>query len=88
MCVKAGKALVTGDTLFVNECGRVDLAGSDPDAMFRTIRKLAALPDDTVVYPGHDYGKTPTSTIGEQRRTSPCMQPATLEAFRAWLAEP
>jgi len=87
-CVRVGEAIITGDTLFVGECGRVDLAGSDPAKMFASLQKLAALPEGTVVYPGHNYGATPTTTIGDERRTSPCMKPRTLEAFKAWLAEP
>ncbi len=84
-CIRAGDAIITGDTLFVGECGRVDLAGSEPDAMFASLRKLAALPESTRVYPGHHYGRTPTSTIGEEKRTSPALRPANLEAWHAWL---
>ena len=86
-CLSVGEAVLTGDTLFVGECGRVDLAGSDPEAMFRSMRKLAALPETTVVYPGHHYGKAERSTIGEERRTNPALMAATPEAWRAWLRE-
>lgn len=87
-CLLAAGAVLTGDTLFVSECGRVDLPGSDPDRMFASLARLAALPEQTVVYPGHDYGATPTSTIGAERQRNPCLQPATLEEWRAFLAEP
>lgn len=86
-CIRAGNGVITGDTMFVGECGRVDLAGSDPDAMFASLKTLAALPEETVVYPGHDYGKSERSTIGEERRTSPALQPKTIEAWRTWLRD-
>ncbi len=87
-CILTGDAVITGDTMFVGECGRVDLAGSEPDAMFESLKKLAALPESTRVYPGHHYGRTPTSTIGEEKRTSPALRPADLKAWHAWLAAP
>ena len=62
----AGGAVLTGDTLFVGECGRVDLPGSDPKALRQSLLKLAALPDNTVVWPGHAYNGS-TSTIGVQK---------------------
>jgi glyoxylase-like metal-dependent hydrolase (beta-lactamase superfamily II) len=76
-------SLCTGDTLFVGSCGRVDLPGSDPRQMFRSLHeRLAALPGETIVLPGHDYGPTPTSTLAEERRTNPYLQPS---AISAWL---
>lgn len=69
-------ALFTGDVLFVGACGRVDLPGSDPQEMKRTLlERLAALPAETIVYPGHDYGPRPTSTLAEERRTNPYLLP-------------
>jgi glyoxylase-like metal-dependent hydrolase (beta-lactamase superfamily II) len=77
-----GTHLLTGDTLFVGECGRVDLPGSDPVAMHRSLTQtLRALPDELIVLPGHDYGATPTSTLGEQKRTNATMQPRSLDEF-------
>ncbi|MFQ5719905.1 MAG: MBL fold metallo-hydrolase, partial [Acidobacteriota bacterium] len=64
------QSLVAGDTLFVQGCGRVDLPGGDVDEMYRTLtQRLARLPDDVILLPGHDYGPAATSTLGEQRRT-------------------
>jgi len=72
MCLRVGGAVLTGDTLFVGECGRVDLPVSQPREMgVSLLDRLGALPDETVVYPGHDYGRTRTSTIGEEKRTNP-----------------
>jgi len=66
-CFLLGDRLVAGDTLFVQGCGRVDLPGGDPEAMYHTLTgKLAKLPADTILYPGHHYGPTPTSTIGDE----------------------
>ena len=84
-----GTHLLTGDTLFVGECGRVDLPGSDVRAMHHTLlTKLAALPGKLVVCPGHDYGKTPTSTLEEERRSNYTLQPRTLDAFERFMREP
>lgn len=66
VCYHAGKAVFTGDTLFVGECGRVDLPGSSPEALYDSFAKLARLPDDAVVYPGHSYNGD-TSTFGVQK---------------------
>lgn len=55
-CFRCGDAIVAGDTLFLQGCGRVDLPGADPDDMFRSLAKLRGLPGETVLYPGHDYG--------------------------------
>ncbi len=84
-----GTHLITGDTLFVGECGRVDLPGSSVDDMHRSLTGiLRSLPDDLVVLPGHDYGKTPTSTLGHEKAHNHTMQPRTLEEFRRFMAEP
>jgi len=66
-----GQLLVSGDTLFVNGCGRVDLPGSDPEKMYESLtQKLAKLPDDIILYPGHDYADRPTSTLGVEKQTN------------------
>jgi hydroxyacylglutathione hydrolase len=72
--------LVAGDTLFVNGCGRVDLPGGDPKAMYESLtQKLARLPDDVVLYPGHDYGPTPTDTLGAQKQSNPHLHAKNLQ---------
>jgi len=89
ICILAGsKALFTGDTLFVGECGRADLPGSSPEALWHSFfDKLAKLPDDVLVLPGHDYGKKPFSTLGEERKTNYTLKPRTLEEFLKFMAE-
>ncbi len=79
-CFLVENRLVSGDTLFVQGCGRVDLPGGDAEEMYRTLtQRLAKLPADTVLYPGHHYGSQPTSTMGEQRQTNYALQPKTLD---------
>jgi hydroxyacylglutathione hydrolase len=65
------RALFGGDTLFRGSVGRVDLPGGDARRMTQSLRRLATLPDDTVVYPGHGE----TTTIGEEKRTNYFLQP-------------
>jgi len=74
--------LICGDVLFIDGCGRCDLPSSDPKAMYRSLTNvLMKLPDDTVVYPGHNYGPTPTDTIGHQKKTNPYLQCSSMEEF-------
>ena len=70
ICLHARGNLFTGDTLFVADSGRTDLAGGDRPTLGKSIRRLMELPDDTVVWPGHDYGPTPSSTIGWEKRNN------------------
>lgn len=80
--VREPAALVTGDVLFVGSCGRA----SDVEAMVDSLqRKLGALPEETRVFPGHDYGKTPTSTLGYEFATNPALRAETPAAFRQWM---
>jgi hydroxyacylglutathione hydrolase len=82
LCFLVNGNLVSGDTLFIGGCGRVDLPGSDPKLMYDSlVNKLKALPDETVLYPGHDYAGTPTSTIGEQKKTNAYMRFNRVEDF-------
>jgi glyoxylase-like metal-dependent hydrolase (beta-lactamase superfamily II) len=69
-CFLVGNALVSGDTLFIGSCGRVDLPGSDPEDMYRSLGTLAQLPDQTILFPGHNYADRPRSTIGDEKRTN------------------
>ncbi len=81
-CFLVRNALVSGDTLFIQGCGRVDLPGSDPDQMYESLRKLASLPDDTVLYPGHDYGGGPHRTLAETKKMNTYLRIPTLEMWQ------
>ena len=73
-CFLVDGRLISGDTLFIRSCGRTDLPGSDPSEMYRSLtQRLGALPDDTVVFPGHNYGGAAT-TIGDEKRENPMMR--------------
>lgn len=75
--------LLTGDTVLIGSCGRTDFQAGDNKAMFESLRRIAALPPDTLVYPGHDYNGRTVSTIAEERATNKQMKHTTLEAFTA-----
>ncbi len=80
--------VATGDTLFVGECGRTDLPGGDPAEMYESLQgRVLALDDALVVLPGHDYGVTPTSTIGRERAENYTLQPRTRDEFLAFMRE-
>ena len=82
VCYHLGDDLITGDTLFVFGCGRCDLKGGDPAAMFHTLARLQqTLPGGTVIHPGHDYGVKPQSTLKEQAEGNPFMQFYDVAAF-------
>ena len=68
ICLYAEGNLFTGDTLFVGDSGRTDLAGGHRPTLGASIRRLMELPDETVVWPGHDYGPTPSSTLAWEKR--------------------
>jgi hydroxyacylglutathione hydrolase len=70
ICLYALGNLFTGDTLFVGDSGRTDLPGGDRPTLGASIRKLMQLPDETTVWPGHNYGPTPTSTLGWEKRNN------------------
>jgi len=78
--------LVSGDTLFLGSCGRVDLPGADPEAMYHSLNgTLKALPDDTVVYPGHLYSSEPSGSLADEKRSNPYLRVASLEQFLTFL---
>ncbi len=81
-CFKVRNALVSGDTLFIDGCGRVDFPGSDPDRMYESLQRLAALPDDTVLYPGHDYGPVPHESLGRIKRSNFYLRVPDLASWR------
>ncbi|TLX85568.1 MAG: MBL fold metallo-hydrolase [Thaumarchaeota archaeon] len=86
ICLIVNKeSIITGDTLFVGNCGRVDLPGSNPEKMYDSLSKVANLDDSLVVYPGHNYGSTPTSTILNEKTNNPMLNFKTKEAFLKYM---
>ena len=81
VCFLADGHLFTGDTLFVGAVGRTDLGGASLDQLLQSLEeKLLPLPEETVVLPGHDYGETPTSTLGREKRENPYITDFILDA--------
>tara|TARA_B100001013_G_scaffold69859_1_gene36728 strand:- start:1263 stop:1937 length:675 start_codon:yes stop_codon:yes gene_type:complete len=81
-CFKVNKNLVSGDTLFINGCGRVDLPGSDLDQMYYSLQRLSSLPDDTILYPGHHYSEEESSTLGDSKKQNVHLRISDLETWR------
>lgn len=89
ICLLLDKKLLTGDTLFVGECGRTDLIGGNPADMYNSLfGKLMKLDNDIEVYPGHDYGLKRKSTIREEKRTNYVLEKRSLEEFIEFMREP
>jgi hydroxyacylglutathione hydrolase len=88
-CLLAGDSLVSGDTLFINGCGRCDLRGGSPEDMYRSLSQvLLRVPDETRLWPGHDYGQVPVLAMGEVRRTNPYFAFPDVAAFVAYRMRP
>jgi glyoxylase-like metal-dependent hydrolase (beta-lactamase superfamily II) len=89
ICILGGKKLITGDTLFVGKVGGTDYGKGAKKEYDSLHNKLMTLDDDVEVYPGHDYGLEPTSTIGKERKTNPFLLRESFESFvelkRNWL---
>jgi len=90
ICLRIGDAVFTGDTLFVGKVGGTDLGDGATTEYASLHEKLLTLPDETRVFPGHDVGVAPESTIGHERETNPFLLRPNLEAFidlkRNWAA--
>ena len=81
-CFHVRDRLISGDTLFINACGRCDLPGGDPKQMYDTLtKKLMKFPDETVLCPGHNYADKPTATMAQQKKTNPYLMCHSLENF-------
>jgi len=89
ICILVDGKLLTGDLLFVGECGRTDLPGSSPGDMYESLfHKILPLQDSIEVYPGHDYGSRPSSTIGYERKNNYVLKNRTREEFVRFMAQP
>jgi glyoxylase-like metal-dependent hydrolase (beta-lactamase superfamily II) len=88
VCYLGDGFVITGDVMFVGGCGRTDFTGGSTAQMWQSLQRLSALPEETRVFPGHNYGATPTSTIAHELRTNPFLRCATYEEFRALRERP
>ncbi|MGE0266889.1 MAG: MBL fold metallo-hydrolase [Candidatus Omnitrophota bacterium] len=74
--------MIAGDAIFIDGCGRCDLPGGDPRVMYNTLYNIIKLlPDETIIFPGHNYGPTPYATLGQQKRTNPYLTCQSEEEF-------
>jgi glyoxylase-like metal-dependent hydrolase (beta-lactamase superfamily II) len=79
-CFLVADRLVAGDTLFLEGCGRTDLPGGDPAALYESLtQRLAKVPDDAILFPGHLYSAQPSASMGETRRYNYVFAPKTAE---------
>ena len=82
ICLVGDGKLFSGDTLFVGNCGRIDLPGGSASELYHSLFDvLYSLDDNLVLYPGHNYGPTETSTIGKEKMTNMIMQKRTEQQF-------
>ena len=86
-CFLVNGKLVSGDTLFLEGCGRTDLPGSNPDDMYDSLNMLAALPNDTIVYPGHRYSDPAFLAMGQVRETNYVFKPTSKEGWLQWFGQ-
>lgn len=88
-CLLVGEHILTGDTLFIDGCGRCDLPGGDPATLYRTLyATLAKVPGPVRVLPGHDYGPIPEASLEDQRKSNLYLQFHTVADFVAWRMRP
>jgi glyoxylase-like metal-dependent hydrolase (beta-lactamase superfamily II) len=81
-CFLVDGRLVAGDTLFLEGCGRTDFPGSDPLAMYESIHtRLARVPDEAILFPGHLYSQDPSQSMGETRRWNYVFRPRSAEEW-------
>jgi hydroxyacylglutathione hydrolase len=89
ICLLFDNKLLTGDTLFVGECGRTDLSDGSAQEMYHSLfDKLSKLDDSIEVYPGHDYGPKPNSTMGSEKKTNYTLEKRTLDEFIEFMKQP
>lgn len=82
ICLVGDGKIFSGDALFVGNCGRVDLPGGSAKELYHSLFDIICkLDDNLVLYPGHNYGSTPNSTIGKEKKTNFVLQPMTEEEF-------
>jgi glyoxylase-like metal-dependent hydrolase (beta-lactamase superfamily II) len=84
-CFLLDGRLVAGDTLFLEGCGRTDFPGGDSDEMFRSLQKLAQLPGDPTVFPGHWYSVEPSASLSEVKRSNYVYRVSDLDQWRTFM---
>lgn len=83
-CFLIDNRVVSGDTLFIDACGRVDFPGGNPEQMYYSLtQKLMALHDAMILFPGHNYAPLKHATMGEQKKTNPYLKFTSLKQFLA-----
>ncbi|MBI3312693.1 MAG: MBL fold metallo-hydrolase [Candidatus Omnitrophica bacterium] len=80
-CFLVSNRLVSGDTLFINACGRCDLPGGNAEQMYESLQRLAKLGEGVILLPGHNYAAEPTSTLGNELKNNPYYQCHSLSEF-------
>lgn len=80
-CFLVHGCLISGDTLFLDGCGRTDLPGSNVEDMWESLSALARLPDETVVLPGHRYSEPPAASLGDVKEHNYVFRPRTKEQW-------
>jgi len=80
-CYIVGNQILTGDTLFVGQCGRTDFEGGSDEELYGSLQLLKTMPPEMIVRPGHDYGPTPQSTMASEIKNNPTMRAKSLKEF-------
>lgn len=86
VCYYGDGKVFTGDTLFIDYCGRADLPGSNPVKLYESLKRLRRLPDTTLVYPGHNYGRSIMSTIGQEKLNNLYFKAKDIKTFKKALS--
>ena len=82
MCLVGDQKIFSGDTLFIGNCGRVDLPGGNARELYHSLFDVVSkMNENLVVYPGHNYGSSVSSTIGKEKKTNFVLQPRTEDEF-------
>ena len=81
-CFSVNNNLVSGDTLFINGCGRVDLPGSNSEQMYHSLQHLRSLPDNTILYPGHHYSEEESATMRKTKEQNAYLRISDIETWR------
>ena len=81
-CFKFENVLICGDAVFIDGCGRCDLPGGDAKVMYNSLYNIIKkLPDDTILFTGHNYGPVPYATLSEQKITNPYLMCTSQKEF-------